>query len=196
MSGTKGIACGDDETWHVQIFKGYSLYDLKIFLKENPKIEIMKMDYLSDNRENQPDKCFIFYKRKHIKRKRADQQLDYDLPNMVQKLNTKQEFNAKLADAGEKLVVVYFSKAPSETWKNIALLFSQLCITNTDVVFTNVDVDTNHETAIACRVKNNPVVFTPTFQFYKKEKICFDMESRDMVRIKDMLEEKVFTLQI
>merc|ERR1711924_291283 len=81
---------------------------------------------------------------------------------MGKQLKTKAEFDAELAAAGGKLVVVDFTATWCGPCQMIAPLFGELSEKNPDVVFVKVDVDENQETAAACGIN-----CMPTFQFYK-----------------------------
>merc|ERR1712224_577803 len=67
----------------------------------------------------------------------------------VKQLKTKAEFDAELAAAGGKLVVVDFTATWCGPCQMIAPLFNELSEKNPDVVFVKVDVDENQETAAA-----------------------------------------------
>merc|ERR1711924_271331 len=70
----------------------------------------------------------------------------------VKQLKTKAEFDAALAAAGGKLVVVDFTATWCGPCQMIAPLFGELAEKNPDVVFVKVDVDENQETAAACGI--------------------------------------------
>ena len=81
----------------------------------------------------------------------------------VKQLKTKAEFDAELAAAGGKLVVVDFTATWCGPCQMIARRSSyEFSEKNPDVVFVKVDVDENQETAAACGIN-----CMPTFQFYK-----------------------------
>merc|ERR1711988_234251 len=80
----------------------------------------------------------------------------------VAMLATKADFDAALADAGEKLVVVDFTASWCGPCQRIAPVFAKLAEEMPDVVFVKVDVDENDETAWFCGISA-----MPTFQFYK-----------------------------
>ena len=92
----------------------------------------------------------------------------------VKQLKTKAEFDAELAAAGGKLVVVDFTATWCGPCQMIAPLFAELSEKNPDVVFVKVDVDENQETAAACGIN-----CMPTFQFYKNGAKTFEMQGAD-----------------
>ena len=92
----------------------------------------------------------------------------------VKQLKTKAEFDAELAAAGGKLVVVDFTATWCGPCQMIAPLFGELSEKNPDVVFVKVDVDENQETAAACGIN-----CMPTFQFYKNGAKAFEMQGAD-----------------
>ena len=92
----------------------------------------------------------------------------------VKQLKTKAEFDAELAAAGGKLVVVDFTATWCGPCQMIAPLFNELSEKNPDVVFVKVDVDENQETAAACGIN-----CMPTFQFYKNGAKAFEMQGAD-----------------
>ena len=92
----------------------------------------------------------------------------------VKQLKTKAEFDAELAAAGGKLVVVDFTATWCGPCQMIAPLFGELSEKNPDVVFVKVDVDENQETAAACGIN-----CMPTFQFYKNGAKTFEMQGAD-----------------
>merc|ERR1712188_119568 len=89
-------------------------------------------------------------------------------------LKDRAEFDAELAAAGGKLVVVDFTATWCGPCQMIAPLFGELSEKNPDVVFVKVDVDENQETAAACGIN-----CMPTFQFYKNGAKAFEMQGAD-----------------
>merc|ERR1719160_1873551 len=80
----------------------------------------------------------------------------------VAMLATKEEFDACLKEAGDKLVVVDFTATWCGPCQRIAPVFVKMAEEMGDVVFVKVDVDENDETSQACGIS-----CMPTFQFYK-----------------------------
>ena len=74
----------------------------------------------------------------------------------VAQLADKAAFDAALAAAGDKLVVVDFTATWCGPCQRIAPLFAQLAEENPDVVFVKVDVDENSEVSQACSPDPNP----------------------------------------
>merc|ERR1711967_213404 len=85
----------------------------------------------------------------------------------VKQLKTKAEFDAELAAAGGKLVVVDFTATWCGPCQMIAPLFGELSE-------KKADVDENQETAAACGIN-----CMPTFQFYKNGAKTFEMQGAD-----------------
>ena len=74
----------------------------------------------------------------------------------VAQLDDKAAWDAALAAAGDKLVVVDFTATWCGPCQRIAPLFAQLAEENPDVVFVKVDVDVNQEVAQACAPPDRP----------------------------------------
>jgi ubiquitin C len=97
----------------------------------------------------------------------------------VKMLGTKAEFDAELAGAGGKLVVVDFTATWCGPCQAIAPLFAELDAANADVIFVKVDVDDNAETAQACGIS-----CMPTFHFYKDGAKVKEMQGADPSALK------------
>ncbi|XP_045144986.1 thioredoxin domain-containing protein 2 [Echinops telfairi] len=82
----------------------------------------------------------------------------------VKTIQSKEDFEANLKEAGEKLVVVDFSATWCGPCKVIKPLLYTLSNKYDDVVFLEVDVDECEEL-----IKDFGIVCIPTFQFYRKE---------------------------
>ena len=81
----------------------------------------------------------------------------------VKQVATKAEFDAELAKAGGKLVVVDFTASWCPPCQRIKPVFEGLEVEFSDeVLFIKVDVDENNETASSCGVSA-----MPTFQYFK-----------------------------
>eukprot|EP00058_Branchiostoma_floridae_P010455 XP_002595943.1 hypothetical protein BRAFLDRAFT_268609 [Branchiostoma floridae] len=79
------------------------------------------------------------------------------MPSMVRDINTKDEFDALLADSNDKLVVVYFSAEWSGPCRMMVNVFEDVAAHNSDVIFAKLDVDKNGETASHCDISSVPV---------------------------------------
>jgi thioredoxin len=77
-------------------------------------------------------------------------------------LGNLEEFKALLASSGEKLIVVDFTATWCGPCQRIKPYFHELAEKHPDIVFSQVDVDANSETAEAVGVQS-----MPTFHFYK-----------------------------
>ncbi len=77
-------------------------------------------------------------------------------------IKTLTEFRDALTNAGSKLVVVDFTATWCGPCQRIKPFFHELADQEHDVVFMQVDVDDNSETAEQCGIES-----MPTFQFYK-----------------------------
>ena len=71
---------------------------------------------------------------------------------------TKAEFDAVLAAAGDRAVVVYFTATWCVPCRTIAPFFEALAAEFPWCEFIKVDVDQNHETAQACEISVLPMV--------------------------------------
>ncbi|XP_072010518.1 thioredoxin-like isoform X2 [Engystomops pustulosus] len=81
---------------------------------------------------------------------------------MVRYVESLDEFNKALKDAGDKLVVVDFTATWCGPCKMIGPFFDSLSAKYPDVVFLKVDVDDAQEISSSCEIK-----CMPTFQFFK-----------------------------
>ena len=102
----------------------------------------------------------------------------------VKQLETKAEFHAALAEAGEKLVVVDFTATWCGPCQRIAPKFAQWADEYTDVVFVKVDVDDNEDTAQECGVSA-----MPTFKYFKGGKVVFEVVGADPGAIKAAIDQ-------
>ncbi|XP_064423084.1 thioredoxin-like [Latimeria chalumnae] len=81
---------------------------------------------------------------------------------MIKQIESKEQFDATLKEAGSSLVVVDFSAEWCGPCRQIKPQFEALAKTYTDVVFLEVDVDGAHDVAAACKI-----TYMPTFIFFK-----------------------------
>ncbi|XP_045144560.1 thioredoxin-like [Echinops telfairi] len=82
---------------------------------------------------------------------------------MVKQIDSKEDFQAALNNAGEKFVVVDFSPTWCGPCKRTKPFCHSLCEKYGKVVFLEVDVDDCQDVASECEVK-----CMPAFQFCKK----------------------------
>jgi thioredoxin len=82
---------------------------------------------------------------------------------MVREVSSKEEFDAILAESGDKLVVVDFTASWCGPCRAVAPEFARLADKHKDVVFIKVDVD-------KCRAvaREQGISAMPTFKFYKR----------------------------
>ncbi|XP_041634863.1 thioredoxin-like [Cheilinus undulatus] len=84
---------------------------------------------------------------------------------MVKKVNTKEEFDSVLREAGDKVVVVDFTAAWCGPCRMIAPKFEEASEKYTDMIFIKVDVDECSDVAAECKIS-----CMPTFVFFKNGK--------------------------
>ncbi|XP_067839670.1 thioredoxin-like isoform X3 [Heptranchias perlo] len=80
----------------------------------------------------------------------------------IQNIENWEDFQAKLKEAGDKLVVVDFFAVWCGPCKMIKPKFAEFAEQYTNVIFCQVDVDEAEDVAQNCGVNS-----MPTFQFYK-----------------------------
>lgn len=97
-------------------------------------------------------------------------------------ISIQEEFDAKLGNAGDKLVVVDFTAAWCPPCKMIAPKFEEMSKEFTDVIFYKVDVDENDETAEA-----NGIQAMPTFIFYRNGKKIDQMSGASEEKLREMI---------
>ncbi|XP_001509068.1 thioredoxin-like [Ornithorhynchus anatinus] len=103
---------------------------------------------------------------------------------MVKQIQTKEEFEAELKNAGGKLVVVDFSATWCGPCKMIKPFFHSLSEKDPDVVFLEVDVDDCQDVASQCEVK-----CMPTFQFYKNGKKVSEFSGANKEKLEATINE-------
>ncbi|XP_077869352.1 thioredoxin-like isoform X1 [Saccoglossus kowalevskii] len=89
-----------------------------------------------------------------------------------------------LKAAGNKLVVVDFSAEWCGPCIMIGPKFKEMSETFQNVVFLNIDVDENSETAQSCGVKS-----MPTFQFYKNGKKIDEFSGASEAKLRETLKK-------
>ncbi|XP_045152471.1 thioredoxin [Echinops telfairi] len=94
----------------------------------------------------------------------------------------KEDFQAALKSAGEKLVVVDFSATWCGPCKMIKPFYHSLCEKYGNVVFLEVDVDDCQDVASECEVK-----CMPTFQFYKKGQKVGEFSGANKEKLEDTI---------
>jgi len=101
---------------------------------------------------------------------------------MVVAIKSKEEFDAKLKDAGNKLVVVDFFATWCGPCKMIAPKVEVMSNEMTDVVFLKVDVDENEEIATEYKVSA-----MPTFMFFKDGKKIDEFAGANENKLKELI---------
>ncbi|XP_041035442.1 thioredoxin-like [Carcharodon carcharias] len=91
------------------------------------------------------------------------------------------QFDKSIKDAGERLVVIFFSGTWCETCQLLKPVLREIAQINTVVQFYEVNVDDSEDTAEAC-----DIIHIPTFQFYKMGKKVAEVldDSRESVEEK------------
>lgn len=102
---------------------------------------------------------------------------------MVKELLTKADFDAALAEAGGKLVVIDFSAAWCGPCKMIAPKYEAMSQEFTDVIFYKIDVDTNDETS-----ESEGIQAMPTFIFYREGKRVDSLRGANEAKLREMIE--------
>ena len=93
---------------------------------------------------------------------------------MPKQVATKDEFDAILAESGDKLVVVDFTATWCGPCQMIAPAYAKMAEEFVeDCVFIKVDVDENEETAEFCGIQA-----MPTFKFFKNKESVTDGEGK------------------
>uniref|UniRef100_UPI00398F6AF6 thioredoxin domain-containing protein 2-like n=1 Tax=Pristiophorus japonicus TaxID=55135 RepID=UPI00398F6AF6 len=77
-------------------------------------------------------------------------------------ISSKNELDKLVKEAGERLVVIFFSGIWCETCQTLKPYLREMAQLNTLVMFYEVNVDESEDTAEAC-----DVIHIPTFQFFK-----------------------------
>ncbi|XP_032070141.1 thioredoxin [Thamnophis elegans] len=101
---------------------------------------------------------------------------------MVKIIGDLNEFQAELANAGTKLIVVDFSATWCGPCKMIKPFFHSMVEKYPEVVFIEIDVDDAQDVASHCDVK-----CMPTFQFYKNNEKVHEFSGAN----KEKLEEAI-----
>ncbi|CAL1590793.1 unnamed protein product [Knipowitschia caucasica] len=94
-------------------------------------------------------------------------------------LTSKDEFDAELEQAGNKLVVIDFTATWCGPCRTIAPEFEKLAAQIPDVIFVKVDVDEAAELSQHCGIS-----CMPTFQFYKNKVKVAEITGADLGKLK------------
>ncbi|XP_071449623.1 thioredoxin-like [Hetaerina americana] len=103
---------------------------------------------------------------------------------MAVHVESKSDFDAKLKEAGDSLVVVDFSATWCGPCKVIGPQFESLATEHPNVVFLKVDVDECHEIA-----SEYAIVSVPTFIFLKKSEKVSMFSGANIEKLKEMVNE-------
>jgi thioredoxin len=102
-------------------------------------------------------------------------------------INTLEEFESALEDAGPKLVIVDFTATWCGPCKMIGPVFDQLAEEyRGKAVFLKVDVDENSDTAQDCGIRA-----MPTFQFYKGGGKLAEFAGADKAKLLELVKKHV-----
>ncbi|XP_062917338.1 thioredoxin domain-containing protein 2-like [Mobula hypostoma] len=101
-------------------------------------------------------------------------------------ISSKTQLTKSIKEAGERLVVIFFSGSWCETCQGLKPAMKELAQLNNVVIFYEVNVDDSEDTAEAC-----DIVHIPTFQFYKQGKKVAEVLDDSM----DSVEEKIKELK-
>ncbi|XP_034944341.1 thioredoxin-2-like [Chelonus insularis] len=101
---------------------------------------------------------------------------------MVVQIKTLEEFKEKLAEAGDKLVVVDFYATWCGPCKVISPKFEEFSNEFTDVIFYKVDVDEGETIATEYEIES-----MPTFIFFKNQKKIDSMIGASIEKLKTLL---------
>ncbi|XP_035699249.1 thioredoxin-like [Branchiostoma floridae] len=104
---------------------------------------------------------------------------------MVRQVDTREEFQAVLTEAGDRLVVVDFMAQWCGPCKAIAPEVEKTEEEFGDeVIFIKVDVDVNKETSEECNIS-----CMPTFHFYKNSQKVAEFSGANAVKLRGFINE-------
>ncbi|NP_001279960.1 Thioredoxin-like [Callorhinchus milii] len=99
-------------------------------------------------------------------------------------LETLNEFNCALKEAGDKLVVIDFHASWCGPCKAIAPFYQELSEQYTNVIFCKVDVDDAEEITETCVITS-----MPTFLFFKNEVKVSQLTGANNEKLKALTEQ-------
>ncbi|XP_041634830.1 thioredoxin-like [Cheilinus undulatus] len=102
---------------------------------------------------------------------------------MVKKVNTKEEFDSVLREAGDKVVVVDFTAAWCGPCRKIAPKFEEASEKYTDMIFIKVDVDECSDVATKYEIR-----CMPTFMFFRNGMKIDEFSGANQDTLKEKLE--------
>ncbi|XP_011298684.1 thioredoxin-2 [Fopius arisanus] len=103
---------------------------------------------------------------------------------MVVIIKDTEDLKTRLAEAGDKLVIIDFFATWCGPCKVIAPQFEELSNEFTDIVFLKVDIDENEEISTEYEITS-----MPTFVFIKSGKIVHQFSGASIQKIKDGIEQ-------
>mmetsp|Transcript_1540 Transcript_1540/g.2174 ORF Transcript_1540/g.2174 Transcript_1540/m.2174 type:complete len:130 (-) Transcript_1540:125-514(-) len=104
---------------------------------------------------------------------------------MVREIQDKAEFDAVIAEAGDKLVVVDFTATWCGPCRAVAPEFQRLSEKYSDaaVIFLKVDVDKCRSVASAEQIRA-----MPTFKFYKKQQLYHQFMGASVAKLEQSIQ--------
>ena len=101
---------------------------------------------------------------------------------MVKQIESKEEFDATLTEAGEKAVIIDFTATWCGPCQFIGPKFVQMADEFTNVVFIKVDVDACSEVAEYCSIQA-----MPTFQVFKNNEKVEELVGANEGKLRELV---------
>ncbi|XP_067831155.1 thioredoxin domain-containing protein 2-like [Heptranchias perlo] len=102
----------------------------------------------------------------------------------LRSISSMSEFDKFIKEAGERLVVIFFSGNWCETCQDLKPIMSEIAQLHNLVIFYEVNVDDSEDTAEAC-----DIIHIPTFQFYKMGKKVAEILDDSRESVEDKIKE-------